>query len=286
MRFQLFHNKYFKSIDGSYSLVTPREVFDSQITLTDTESSMVIGYFGLKNIQIGNVASDRIKSKKIFHLFPNFVPIELNLVFPKPDKHELRLYISSRAGFKPQAGEVWFLFIDKQGRLTIGSMSANNWSNLDQIDTEDESFLEEVEENVEKANKIITPPKPQIIKIKTGATFTYKRNSLISSFALKKAGFRCEIDKTHKTFISQKTNFSYSEAHHFIPMKFQDVFKSPLDCVENIISLCPNCHRGFHHAVADYKRELITKIYDSRKAIDNLDVDNIFSLYNSIPISE
>ena len=71
MEFQLFHNKFFNAVDGSYSIVTPREEFDSQITLTDAEAEMVINYFGISNIQIGNVTSDKMKAKKKFFLYPN-----------------------------------------------------------------------------------------------------------------------------------------------------------------------------------------------------------------------
>jgi 5-methylcytosine-specific restriction enzyme A len=46
MRFRQFHNDFFDSIDGAYSLVTQREFYDSQITLTDAEAEMVINHFG------------------------------------------------------------------------------------------------------------------------------------------------------------------------------------------------------------------------------------------------
>ncbi len=285
MKFQLFHNRYFNAINGSYSIVTNREEYDSQITLTDSEAEMVINYFGINNIQLGNVNSDKEKASKTFFLYPNLQTIKLNLVFPKPDKPELRLYISKQAGFKPASGQIWFLYIDTNNRLIIGSLDESLWNDLDQIDIEDEAYLEEIQSEIINTGIISQPPTPTITKITMGARTTYKRNGSIASFALAKAEYLCEIDNNHKTFISQRTSLPYSESHHFIPMKFQDDFSFPLDCTENIISLCPTCHRGFHHGVTNHKKALIEKVYDSRKALNNFGIEEMYSFYNSLKLA-
>lgn len=285
MKFQLFHNRYFNAVDGSYSIVTSREEYDSQITLTDSEADMVINYFGVNNIQLGNVASDKVKASKTFYLYPSLLPIKLNLVFPKLNKPELRLYISKQAGFKPASGQIWFLYIDKNGRLVIGALEESLWNDLDQIDIDDEAYLEEIQDEITTTGIISQPPTPTITKITMGARTTYKRNGVIASFALAKAEFLCEVNKNHRTFISQRTNLPYSESHHFVPMKFQDDFSFPLDCVENIISLCPTCHRGFHHGITDHKKSLITKIYETRNALNNFGIEEMFSFYNSLKLA-
>ena len=51
------------------------------------------------------------------------------------------------------------------------------------------------------------------------------------------------------------------EGHHLIPMKAQDDFKNNLDRIENIVCLCPNCHRKVHHARTDIKKETFEKLY-------------------------
>ncbi|WP_414630863.1 HNH endonuclease [Alteromonas australica] len=56
------------------------------------------------------------------------------------------------------------------------------------------------------------------------------------------------------------------EAHHLIPMEFQDDFEHSIDVPENIISLCPTCHRLFHHASDCEKKEIIEKFFDKRSA--------------------
>lgn len=285
MKFQLFHEKYFAAVNGSYSIVTGREEKDSQITLTDSETEMVVDYFGITNIQLGNVTTNRVKAQKQFLLYPTFQPIYLNLVFPKPNKHELRLYISKQARFKPTSGQIWFLYLDKNNQLVIGALNENLWNDLDQVDLEDEAYLEEIQDDIQKVGIIAIPPTPAITKITIGARTTFKRNGLIASFAMAKANFLCEVDNRHKTFTSQRTNLPYSESHHFVPMKFQDDFTFPLDCIENLISLCPTCHRGIHHGITAHKKELIEKIYHARPPLNNFDIDAMCSFYNSLKLS-
>ncbi|MCC5856213.1 MAG: HNH endonuclease [Idiomarina sp.] len=93
----------------------------------------------------------------------------------------------------------------------------------------------------------------------------WTRDVRISSAAIEKSEFKCEVDQTHNTFISNRSGKNYVEAHHFIPIEFQDRFDFSLDVPENILALCPNCHRQFHHASPDYKQPLIEKFYLSRK---------------------
>ena len=286
MQFQLFHNKFFKAITGSYSVVTEREEFDSQITLTDVESEMIIDFFTRPNIQVGNVNSNKIKSQKTFLLYPTFTPISLNLVFPKPNKQELRLYISSKAGFKPKSGEIWFLYIDKNNQIVIGSYPESVWNGLDQIDVDDNRYLDEIQEEIKNKKRVLAIPMPKIVQIQMPGKLIYKRNPLIAVASLSRAKFICEVDKTHKTFIAEKSKAPYVEAHHFVPMKFQSDFPFPLDSVDNVISLCPNCHRGIHLGVVAYKRFLIDSLYNSRPAINNFKIEDIYSFYNSLNYEE
>lgn len=93
----------------------------------------------------------------------------------------------------------------------------------------------------------------------------WKRNIGIASDALLRAHYKCEVDVNHKTFTSQKNRHPFVEAHHFLPMAMQDNFINSLDVVENIVALCPTCHRAFHHGENDYKKELVSQFYEKRK---------------------
>ena len=54
----------FESDNGTYSIVTPRENKDSQITATGEEAQLFISFFGRENIQLGNVGSNPEKARK------------------------------------------------------------------------------------------------------------------------------------------------------------------------------------------------------------------------------
>ncbi len=145
----------------------------------------------------------------------------------------------------------------------------------------DEAYLEEIQDEINTTGIISQPSNSlQSQKCNNGCKNNQIINEMIviASFALAKAEFLCEVNKNHRTFISQRTNLPYSESHHFVPMKFQDDFSFPLDCVENIISLCPTCHRGFHHGITDHKKSLITKIYETRNALNNFGIEEMFSI--------
>ncbi|CAA6824691.1 MAG: 5-methylcytosine-specific restriction enzyme A [uncultured Sulfurovum sp.] len=80
----------------------------------------------------------------------------------------------------------------------------------------------------------------------------YDRNIKIRDYALELANFKCELNTTHKSFVSNKNGKEYMESHHLLPLKaysypeFKDI---NLDVVSNIISLCPNCHRLMHYGL-------------------------------------
>lgn len=286
MEFTTFHKDYFKATTGAYSRVTNRENFDSQITLTDIEAEIVIKHFGNENINLGNVRSDKIKSLKTFLLYPDFRPISLNLVFPKTPKTELRLYISSRGGFKPQANEIWFLYENENHELIIGALPENIWGNLGQEDIIDSDYQNTIEETLSISPNISISPKGKIIKTVRNTQIIYVRDPRLAIMRFNATKYTCEIDPSHKTFISESTKLPFMEAHHFIPMKFQPHFKTPLDNFNNIVSLCPNCHRGIHHAITDYKYDLITNLYKKRLEIQTYGLDDIAQYYNCIKIHD
>ncbi|WP_117881080.1 GmrSD restriction endonuclease domain-containing protein [Aureibaculum luteum] len=127
MIFQVIHKKYFNCDFGSFSNVTERENFDSQITVTRDEKEIILSYFEKSNIHRGNKASNPKLAAKKFLLYPSMIQIELNLVFPKKNKNELRLYLSDEKGFKPKGNDIWFVFINHQNELVIGNKNIDDW---------------------------------------------------------------------------------------------------------------------------------------------------------------
>ncbi len=84
-----------------------------------------------------------------------------------------------------------------------------------------------------------------------------KRDASLILEAKKRDNFLCSINNEHKTFISKCIN--YVEGHHVVPMFQQKNYNFKLDDVDNIVSLCPNCHREIHSA--DNKIDILNKLY-------------------------
>jgi 5-methylcytosine-specific restriction protein A len=106
----------------------------------------------------------------------------------------------------------------------------------------------------------------------------YKRDIKLIAKAKDRDGFKCKINQEHITFISNGKN--YVEGHHVIPMFQQKNYDFVLDDVNNIISLCPNCHRKIHSA--DDKKEIINDLYKLNKKYmetNNIMLDDLYKMY-------
>ena len=62
------------------------------------------------------------------------------------------------------------------------------------------------------------PVSDKIFIIQSG----WKRSSIIKNQSIESAGYQCEINSIHKTFISKNTERPYMEGHHVLPMKYQE----------------------------------------------------------------
>lgn len=98
-------------------------------------------------------------------------------------------------------------------------------------------------------------------------TKKYYRDPSVAKDAIEKANYLCSIDSSHHTFTSAATGKPFVEAHHIIPMEFQEQFEYSLDVPENIVALCPNCHRQIHQAIFEEKDELIKFLYQDRQKV-------------------
>ena len=133
------------------------------------------------------------------------------------------------------------------------------------------SFMQEIE-NVEPPKIVpgyVAKPQPRSGLVH-GSTRQYKRNPATARNALAIANYSCEINSTHRFFISKSTNQNYVEAHHLIPISFQSVYENGIDTLENIISLCPACHRQIHHAHLSDKKALLDKLFRKREGLLNV----------------
>lgn len=92
-----------------------------------------------------------------------------------------------------------------------------------------------------------------------------RRDRIIVNQVLIASNYKCDIDNTHKSFISKITHQEYMEAHHLIPLNMQNEVATSLDVYSNLICLCPNCHKLLHFGMKEDKSKLIESLYDERK---------------------
>ena len=73
-------------------------------------------------------------------------------------------------------------------------------------------------------------------------TTQYVRNIYILEYAKRRANGICQDCKKMAPFKNRKTGEPYLEIHHIIPLS-----KGGKDSIDNVIALCPNCHRKRHY---------------------------------------
>lgn len=93
----------------------------------------------------------------------------------------------------------------------------------------------------------------------------WNRNPNIASEAIANNGYCCEVNKEHQHFTSKFNGQNYVEAHHLVPMKFQERFDYSLDVYANIVSLCLICHKKLHFSNFAEKKEVLQKLFLERE---------------------
>ncbi|ALD66605.1 HNH endonuclease [Spiroplasma cantharicola] len=95
--------------------------------------------------------------------------------------------------------------------------------------------------------------------------------------------YKCFFSKDHFSFYTEDGNM-YLEAHHIVPISLAPVYKINLDLLDNMVSLCPNCHKSMHYSENEnkYKMLQIIKKFESdffRK--NNYLIEDIEDIYIS-----
>ena len=135
------------------------------------------------------------------------------------------------------------------------------------VEYEDEEDYQKAIENMEvESGKVEDQPEDSIVKVsKASEKLKWGRDPIKGKRAIVQVDFKCEADGSHAFFNSFKTGKNYVEAHHLIPLQFQEEFQNSLDVEANIISLCPMCHKKVHHAIMDEKLPVVEELYEKRK---------------------
>ncbi|WP_432739498.1 HNH endonuclease [Ligilactobacillus agilis] len=140
--------------------------------------------------------------------------------------------------------------------------------------------------NVSEPHKIYLlhgPKKRSVTYINHEEMFVRNPRELLA--AKHKADWKCCEDARHKTFTAQNDHRAYVEGHHLIPMRMQKDFEYTIDFADNIVPLCPNCHRKIHFAIKQDRNKMIEKFYFERiEAIEthgiNISIDELEKCYS------
>jgi len=83
-------------------------------------------------------------------------------------------------------------------------------------------------------------------KLKKEIIYSYSRSPHVVAQALFRAQGKCEKCGKNAPFLRKSNGTPYLEVHHKIPLSEQNNNDSSLDTLENVLALCPNCHRKAH----------------------------------------
>ncbi len=93
----------------------------------------------------------------------------------------------------------------------------------------------------------------------------YPRLKEVAGNSLCLAEYKCENPLCSITLFTRKDGTAtYTEAHHLIPLCYQNDFEYSLDVEANVVSLCPHCHRLLHYG--QDKENLLKNLYNDRIA--------------------
>ncbi|MDD2445838.1 MAG: HNH endonuclease signature motif containing protein [Clostridia bacterium] len=225
-----------------------------------------------KNSNLLDFSNNRVKINPNFdeYLHENLVSKldlkDLELILEDPNAYAYFLYNCQNFNVN---------IIDKPAENLIITDNITPLKNILEIsndnETYDSAYVEKVDEvkeeniNIEIA-KDAYKNEPRFSDNKQGVKIL--KNPIFGKIAIKQSEYKCNANESHTSFESKKTKRHFMEAHHLIPMnKAKDIFEEQninIDCVENLVSLCPNCHRASHYGSNIVKRELLTNLYNKK----------------------
>ncbi|MBI2572226.1 HNH endonuclease [Candidatus Woesearchaeota archaeon] len=128
-------------------------------------------------------------------------------------------------------------------------------------ETDDYEILSEVEETLTPAD---FPTVNRRGRIKQGSRMITVRNKAKGDFVLKQQNYKCQVDGSHRSFLTP-AEVPYMEKHHLISMRFYEEFDKDLDDINNIVSMCPTCHKHIHLGKKEEIGNILKILYKKQK---------------------
>ena len=143
---------------------------------------------------------------------------------------------------------------------TLGEF-LNTFNNIEEEKEETPSAADKDDEIIETYDAEITDTPPEE-KTRDGVKF-YPRNEKAKKIAMMQSGGVCAFPTCSHQLFKRRNGKVYLEAHHLIPISVCKDFSVNIDIPENIVCLCPSCHREVHHG--EEAKRIITELYEERK---------------------
>lgn len=120
--------------------------------------------------------------------------------------------------------------------------------------------LKKIEENNKNFNLIDYIDEDKISSSKN----RFPTDPKIRATRFSKVSYKCECNSEHITFPTVSMD-NYLEGHHLVPMAAQRNFRrTKLDCIENMVALCPICHSQIHYGTKEARKEVFDAIVGKR----------------------
>jgi len=127
---------------------------------------------------------------------------------------------------------------------------------------------------------------PKGVKRNGSAKVKYHGKTSRGKGALDKAGYLCEYNTAHKSFISEKSGKPYMEPHHLIPISNQGLYEHDIDITSNLICLCPLCHKQIHHGRKPDVKKMLDTFFTAKRKRDlktcgiEIDIETLYAYYD------
>jgi 5-methylcytosine-specific restriction protein A len=278
---------------GAFSIVTDREgTGDRSVTLDQYEKSVLEKKYSLDRFKRrGGISDDGLNERSPFYVLgqPNMLNVgilEIPVVYPKRQGNELRLYMQTVNGFYGAPSDYFVIFTRNLDPFpTVGFIPSNQWDDY----WENLTKIAEQHVLVDNQDPDDIVYQKEVLLAQAGVPFEQTRFVLprdpkVARDSIANSNYRCEFNREHQSFQSPVTGEQYMEAHHLIPLSQQNCTQVSLDIIENVVSLCPNCHKKIHLGLAPDKREMLKTLYKQRPEIVKnygINLEQLYSFYNA-----
>ena len=152
------------------------------------------------------------------------------------------------------------------------------------IEDEEKPSLADLDDKISDEDtyfgEISSTPRPPVER---NGVRCYQRNDNVRRIALTHSSGRCAIQECKHELFTSRHGRPYLEAHHIIPINAQGCFPNiNIDIPENVVCLCPSCHREIHNGEDAAKK--VVELYElkknelAKKGI-NIDIDDLLEFY-------